>query len=174
MRSGMWHRSAIEYAKEEAALESKAEIAQYAAVVKERLDETVENPVVVLQSLHRANDALYETLMDLEVSQSERYAESISTFESSYDELTKNTLEALQLYCSKLRDVELAYHERLVAAGNELMEKLASDHAEHVLPEEARSLLQDKDTMMGAINAAHDARVARLDAKVGREDTEAK
>ena len=30
---------------------------------------------------------------------------------------------------------------------------------------QARALLGDKDTAMGVINAAHDARVARLDAK---------
>ena len=33
------------------------------------------------------------------------------------------------------------------------------------MAEEVRAMLQDKDTLMGVINAAHDARVARLDAK---------
>jgi len=155
---------AMEHAKAAAAAESKGEITKYNALAKESLSQGAENPLAILQSLHRANDALYDTLMDLEVSQSERYAESISTFESAYDELTKRTLEALQTYCGKLRDLESAYHERLVAAGSELLERVASDHADNI-PDEARSLLQDKDTLMGVINSAHDARVSRLDAK---------
>ena len=32
----------------------------------------MEHPHAVLQTLHKANEALYEKLMDLEVSQSER------------------------------------------------------------------------------------------------------
>jgi len=102
--------------------------------------------------------------MDLEVSESERYAESISTFESSYDELTKRTFECLQVYFGKLRDLETAYHEKVIAAGSELLERVATDHADYI-PDEARTLLSDKDTCMGVINGAHDARVARLDAK---------
>ena len=51
-----------------------------------------------------------------------------------------------------------------MAAGGELLEKVAADQAEY-MSEEARAMLQDKDTLMGVINAAHDARVARLDAK---------
>lgn len=156
--------TAMEHAKGEAASESKAEIGKYTALAKQSLSESSENPVAILQTLHKANDALFERLMDLEVSQSERYAESISTFESSYDELTKRTFEVLQAYFGKLRDLETAYHERLIAAGSELLERVASDHADNI-PEEARALLQDKDTVMGVINAAHDARVARLDAK---------
>jgi hypothetical protein len=154
----------MDFAKSAAAAESQAEIARYDLLAKQSLGEATENPVAVLQALHRANDALYEKLMDQEVSQSERYAQSISTFESTHDELTKRTLELLQGYFGKLRDAESAYHERLVAAGSELLERVASDHADNI-PDEARALLQDKDTLMGVINAAHDARVARLDAK---------
>ena len=66
--------------------------------------------------------------------------------------------------CRSLRDLETAYHEKLIAAGSELLERVATDRADSI-PEEARALLGDKDTAMGVINAAHDARVARLDAK---------
>ena len=41
----------------------------------------MENPTATTTMLHKANDALYEKLMDLEVSSSERYAESIPTFD---------------------------------------------------------------------------------------------
>jgi len=156
--------TAMDYAKAEASAESKAEIARYSTLAKATLSETGENVVAVLQTLHKANDALFEKLMDLEVSQSERYAESISTFESAYDELTKRTFEVLQVFFAKLRDLETSYHERLVAAGSELLERVVSDHADNI-PVEARTLLQDKDTLNGVINVAHDARVARLDAK---------
>ena len=33
------------------------------------------------------------------------------------------------------------------------------------LPEDARLLLQDKDTLLGALGAAHDQRISKLDAK---------
>ena len=157
-------QGALDYAKAEAAAESKSEIAKYAALAKRSLTEATEQPYAVIQMLHKANEALYEKLMDLEVSSSERYAESISAFESAYDELTKKTLEQLVIFCQKLRDLEAAYHERLVTGGGELLEKVAAEQAEY-MAEEARAMLQDKDTLMGVINGAHDARVARLDAK---------
>jgi len=114
--------------------------------------------------LHKANDALYEKLMDLEISSSERYAESISAFESAFDELTKKTLEVISNYFGKLRSMEAAYHERLVVGATELLEKVAADQAEY-MAEEVKAMLQDKDALMTIVNAAHDARVARLDAK---------
>jgi len=156
--------AAIEHAKEEAAAESKAEIAKYNALAKRSLTDTTEQPHAVVQTLHKANDALYERLMDLEVSSSERYAESISAFESSYEEQTKRTFEVITQFFQRLRDLEATYHERLVGAGGELLEKVANDQAEY-LPDEVRLMLQDKDTCQGFINSAHDARVARLDAK---------
>lgn len=102
--------------------------------------------------------------MDLEISSSERYADSIHGFDSAYEELTKKTLDVISGFFAKLRDFEANYHDRLVAAGSELLEKVAADQAEY-MAEEVRAMLQDKDTLMGVINAAHDARVARLDAK---------
>ena len=157
---------ALDYAKAEASAESKAEIATYNALAKKLLTDASnsEQPYAMIQTLHKANEALYEKLMDMEVSSSERYAESISAFESAYDELTKKTLEQLVVFCQKLRDIEAAYNERVVSAAGELLEKVAADQADY-MAEEVRAMLQDKDTFMGIVNGAHDARVARLDAK---------
>jgi len=156
---------ALEHAKAEASAEMKREIATYNALAKRSLGaESSEQTYAMIQQLHKANEALYERLMDLEVSSSERYAESISAFESAYDELTKKTIEQTGIFFGKLRDLEAAYHERLVAGAAELLEKVAADQGDN-LPEDARSMLSDKDTTMGALNTAHDARVARLDAK---------
>jgi len=156
--------AAIEYAKVEAAVESKAELSEYIALAKRSLTDGSGESYAVLQALHKANDALYEKLMDLEISSSERYADSIHGFDSAYEELTKKTLDVISGFFAKLRDFEANYHDRLVAAGSELLEKVAADQAEY-MAEEVRAMLQDKDTLMGVINAAHDARVARLDAK---------
>ena len=117
-----------------------------------------------MNMLSKANDALYETLMDQEISSSERYAESISAFESNYEALSKRTQEETQAFFAKLRELESAYHERLIVAGGELLEKVAADQAEY-MPEDVKGMLQDKDTLMGVVNGAHDARVTRLDAK---------
>uniref|UniRef100_A0A7S3F2K4 Uncharacterized protein n=1 Tax=Haptolina ericina TaxID=156174 RepID=A0A7S3F2K4_9EUKA len=102
--------------------------------------------------------------MDLEMSQSERYAESISAFEGNFDELSKRTLEVSQTFFGKLRDYEGQYHEKLNNAGLEVLEKVAASDVES-FPEEARTLLGDKDTLLSAISTAHDMRVAKLDAK---------
>ena len=66
--------TALEYAKAQANAESKAEIARYDALTKASLSEAMDNPLATLQMLHKANDALFVTLMDAEVSQSERCA----------------------------------------------------------------------------------------------------
>ena len=63
-------------------------------------------------------------LMDLEMGAAERYVETISAFESAYDELSKKTLEQSTNFFQKLRDLEAAYNERLLAAGAELLEKM--------------------------------------------------
>jgi len=152
---------ALNHAKAQAAAESKAEIAKYSALAKKCLaDPTLPG----IQTLHKSNDYLYERLMDIEVSSSERYSESISVFESSYDELTKRTLEVTQGFFGKLRDFEAAYHERLVSVCTDLLDKVAAEQADY-MPVDTRAMLQDKDALLGVVNAAHDARVARLDAK---------
>jgi len=156
--------AALEYAKAEAAAEAKRDIGEYSALAKKLLTEAGEQPYAIIQQLHKANEALYEKLMDNEVSASERYAESIATFDAAYDELIKRTLETTSAFFGRLRDMEAAYHERIVTACAELLEKVAADQGEYI-PEDARGMLSDKDTAMGVINTAHDARVSRLDAK---------
>ena len=77
-------QTALDHAKGEADRESKVKIAEYDALAKSSLTGDVDNPTQALQMLHKANDALYEQLMDLEISESERYAESIPPFEPIY------------------------------------------------------------------------------------------
>jgi len=159
---------ALGAAKAAASAEAKAEIAKYAKLQKRSLqrakEDTTDHPHALLQTLHKANEALYEKLMDLEISASERYAESILAFENSYDELTKRTLDAVAAFFARLRDMESEYHDKLTTLGSDTLEKVATSDIEN-FPEEIRSLLSDKDTLMGAINSAHDSRVSRLDAK---------
>ena len=90
-------------------------------------------PHAVPQTLHKANEALYEKLMDLEISSSERYAESIKAFESNYDELTKRTLEQMAAFFGKLRDLESEYHEKIINLGTEALEKGAAQHTPRTL-----------------------------------------
>jgi len=160
--------SALAKAKAEAAAESKDEIAKYQGLQKRSLlgmrEEGAEHPHAVLQMLHKANDALYEKLLDMEMSQSERYAESIKAFESAYDDLVKRTLEGTGAFFGRLRDFEAEYHEKLLSAAAEVLERVIGSDID-AFPEEARALLADKDTIMTAVNGAHDQRVAKLDAK---------
>lgn len=160
--------AALANAKQKSDNDSKAEIAKYRALKKRSLGEVSagEQPQAVVQALQEANAALYEKLMDLEMGAAERYVETISAFESAYDELSKKTLETSTTYFQRLRDLEAAYHERLLAAGTELLEKFVAQSGEvEGLSEEAKMLVHDKDTLFGALNTAHDARISRLDAK---------
>jgi len=161
--------AALDSSKAEASAESKTEISKYQKQSKRSLlgarEEGADHAVhAVLQQLHKANEALYEKLMDLEISSSERYAETIKAFESNFDELTKRTLECMATFFGKLRDLEAEYHEKLINLGMEALEKVAASDIEN-FPEDVRTLLGDKDTLMGAIAMAHDTRVSRLDAK---------
>ena len=47
------------------------------------------HPAAAVETLTQANDALYELLMDIELSQVERYAAAIMAFEVAYDGLSK-------------------------------------------------------------------------------------
>lgn len=78
--------------------------------------------------------------------------------------MSKRTIELTQVFFGKLRDLEAAYHERVISASAQLLDKVAADQAEY-MTDEVRTILQDKDSLLGVVNAAHDARVARLDAK---------
>ena len=73
-------------------------------------------------------------------------------------------LQVISAFFGRLREVETAYNERIVAGGTELIEKVAAEQGEY-MAEDVRTMLSDKDTCMGILNGAHDARVARLDAK---------
>jgi len=154
--------SALEEAKAQGAVEAKEEIAKYGALKKKTMIECGQQlQTQQLQMLQKANTALYETLMDLEMAQVERYAASISSFDLSYDELSKKTQEATTGFFGRLRDLEAAYHERAIAAATEMMEN--KDDKLEGLSEEAKTLLQDKETLMNTLNGAHDAKVSRLD-----------
>ena len=160
--------TALAAAKEQSGNESKGEIAKYKVLKKRSLGEGAggEQPQALIQTLRDANGALYEKLMDLEMGAAERYVETISAFESAYDELSKKTLEQSTNFFQRLRELEAAYHERLLAAGSELLEKMSASQGElEGLSEEAKMLAHDKDTLFGALNTAHDARISRMDAK---------
>ena len=114
---------ALEYAERRGIRRSQGRLPPTTPAKKLTDASNSEQPYAMIQTLHKANEALYEKLMDMEVSSSERYAESISAFESAYDELTKKTLEQLVVFCQKLRDIEAAYNERVVSAAGELLGK---------------------------------------------------
>ena len=101
--------AALDYAKAEAAAESKALIAEYNALAKHTLTDSTEQPYAAIQSLHKANEALYE-LMDLEVSSSGTRNRSppSRSLRRACEEDGWVTVQFFQ----KLRDMEAGYHER--------------------------------------------------------------
>ena len=90
-------------------------------------------------------DALFAKLMDLEMSASERYSESIHSFESSYEELVKKTFEVASF--GGLREIETACNEKIIAGGSELIEKVAAEQGAGYGGGGAHDVL-DKDTCL--------------------------
>lgn len=166
-------------AKQASAAEAMTEIAKFAAL-KKQIQLTLaadganegasQQQVAVLRKANgdqrdpNSTGSLYDTLMDLEMAQVEAYQTTISAFEANYDGLTKRAQETLAVFFGKLRDLEAAYHERQGVAAAELLERVTANEGEG-LSEEAKMMLQDKETLQNALNAAHDARVSRLDQK---------
>uniref|UniRef100_A0A7S3W3S7 Dynein regulatory complex subunit 3 n=2 Tax=Choreotrichia TaxID=141411 RepID=A0A7S3W3S7_9SPIT len=165
--------AALDEAKAENAAEAQAEIAKYNALKKRLLSEAPEGeplPSAVVQSLNKANATLYETLMELEMSQVERYAESISAFEGCYEELSKRLQEASVAFYNKVRELESAFTQKLEAVATSLNgeeEESRYVDPEERLSDEMKALLNDRETLSNLLNAAHDTRVGNLD---GRED----
>jgi len=158
-------------AKTEGTAEAQRQIAQYRHLVKRAQHDAGASGLTPSQlgAMQEANGALYEALMDMEMSQVERYGETIGAFESAYEELSKRLQETGSTFFNRARELEGAFTQKLEAAASELAEEEAAREAgsaeDEAVPEEVRTLLGDRETLTNALTQAHDTRVAQLDAR---------
>mmetsp|Transcript_9653 Transcript_9653/g.15802 ORF Transcript_9653/g.15802 Transcript_9653/m.15802 type:complete len:558 (+) Transcript_9653:161-1834(+) len=141
-----------------------------------------------LNSLRNENDKLLDDLMEIEVQQVEQFEVLVREFEKNFAEVVQVVLEATQAHFARLRDLENNFHEKISEIGAQQLEHYAAaieaeavaaadgvdeedEHGEAdemaQFSEEARALLQDKDTLVNALNASHDFHTGRID---GKED----
>eukprot|EP00294_Goniomonas_avonlea_P008177 CAMPEP_0114559746 /NCGR_PEP_ID=MMETSP0114-20121206/11084_1 /TAXON_ID=31324 /ORGANISM="Goniomonas sp, Strain m" /LENGTH=706 /DNA_ID=CAMNT_0001745233 /DNA_START=21 /DNA_END=2137 /DNA_ORIENTATION=+ len=128
-----------------------------------RFAESHEN-VVRLKDLKVACGQLGDDLMELELRQTEEEQSLNLDFERRYQDDLTTTIEYINGYFMKLRELENARHDKAMTMANEEMEKFANNMLEDVT-EEAAGLLQDKEALVNALNSSHDLHLSKIDAK---------
>eukprot|EP00959_Pyramimonas_sp_CCMP1952_P444099 9297779-Pyramimonas_sp.AAC.3 len=106
--------------------------------------------------------------MDLEMEMVEVIDKLIQEFERSYAELVDVGKGILNNYFVQIRDLEAVYFDAVTATAQALLDDYSQGKIEpEDTVEEARALLSDKDTLMNAVQASHDAHTTKID---GLED----
>mmetsp|Transcript_22613 Transcript_22613/g.27292 ORF Transcript_22613/g.27292 Transcript_22613/m.27292 type:complete len:515 (-) Transcript_22613:220-1764(-) len=119
-----------------------------------------------LQLPRQENQNLRDKLMELEMQTVEIVSELCGEFERNYSELVDGNKGQYNGYFAQIRDLENAYFETVSVHAMSLLDEYAQGKMEDI-HDEARTLLQDKDTLLNAIQASHDAHTSKID---GLED----
>ena len=88
--------------------------------------------------------------------------EKITNYENKFSEIKISCLEGQQSYFRIVEEHENNYTRDLMQLVNELLEKASKEELPGDIPDEASSLLIDRDTCMNAITGSHDIHVGRL------------
>jgi len=120
-----------------------------------------------LKDLHDKNAELHDKLMEFEMQIVDVVADLVQEFDRNYSEIVDGNKSHVSGYFTQIRELEDAYFESTTANAMALLEKFASGEIEEIVSDEARAVLQDKDTLLNAIQASHDAHTTKID---GLED----
>ena len=118
--------------------------------------------LIDLDPLQATLSSLISSLMDLEMRQVEQCEEIIGEYETKYFEIKQACLDGQQNYFRLVEEHENNYTRDLMQLVNELLEKAIKEELPEDLPDEANSLLIDRDACMNAITGSHDIHVGRL------------
>jgi len=119
----------------------------------------------VLAEPKARNEKMRDELSELEMQMVEVMDDLNQEFERSFQDLVDGTKQAVSTYFSTIRDLEIVYFEAVTANALRLMEEYASGKIDpDEYSDDARALLADKDTLMNAIQASHDAHTSKIDA----------
>ncbi|PRP81770.1 leucine-rich repeat-containing protein 48-like [Planoprotostelium fungivorum] len=66
---------------------------------------------------------------------------------------------------SKLRDLETAFHDRMLTVVMQEMAKFSKNELEHELPEEMKAILADKEALTNVVNASHDSQIMHIESR---------
>lgn len=129
---------------------------------------TVSDPDILEKKLGELSDevtSLWDVLMGLEMQLVDQLEESIKDFERNMADMVGTFAENVQEFVSQLRDLETHFHEKLSDIAVVTLEKLMKNELEEELPDDVRMLFVDKDTIMNAVSASHDAHTFKIDNK---------
>ncbi|XP_064406106.1 dynein regulatory complex subunit 3-like isoform X2 [Halichondria panicea] len=121
-----------------------------------------------LKELETAIESLDHDLMRLEMQLVEQLDDLIKDFELKYsNDIVGPFKEQVQSHMTQLRDLENNHHEKVTEIGTTMLEKFVKNQLDEEPHEDLRVLFMDKDTLVSALNNAHDTHMLIID---GRED----
>lgn len=109
--------------------------------------------------------ALKDQLMELELQVVEVLGGLLQEFDRAYSELAETNKGHYNSYFTQVRDLQNSFFNQLTSVAMTVYEKYNQENSDvESLPEDARLLLQDKDSLMNALQASHDVHMGRIDA----------
>lgn len=124
-----------------------------------------------LRGLLEENEVLQLRLMELEFVCFGEVHDLWQEFEEKYQTLVDENKQNFANYFGGLRTAENQCSETIIAQAIGLLEYYSINDMDEVKNEDVRTMLRDKDVIMGAISASHDAHTLKIDSS---EDTKMK
>jgi hypothetical protein len=146
---------------------AKEVVVAYERLKKRTLRELRSDPGMaesLLKAPRAENEAMLDSLMDLEMRTVEVIAKRSGEFDSYYAEIIDKNKQNYTAFFTSMRELENAYFEGASAAALALLEQYANGEVSVEGNEVGQALLADKDALMNSVQGSHDAHTSRLDA----------
>lgn len=132
-----------------------------------------------LKALQVDADRLAAQLLDQEMQMAEQMEATLDLYDTNLNDLRLGKLAEHQTFFRAMEQVEGKYFEAVQRLGEDLLKQASEDGANtEDLGDELASLLQERDSLLGAISGSHDAHVsviiAREDALTAKENQRSK
>ncbi|KAK9824206.1 hypothetical protein WJX72_008534 [[Myrmecia] bisecta] len=142
-------------------------VRSFEKVIKQALRSIQDDPgsgEAALKGPRERNEALHEALLALEMETVDILQDLLQQLDRNYSELADASRGFFTTYFATVRDLDNRFFENCATAALTALEKYASDAGDmEGLPDEARQLLADKDSLISTVQAAHDVHSQHLD-----------
>jgi hypothetical protein len=105
--------------------------------------------------------------MEFEMQNVDIVADLVGEFDRNYSEIVDGNRGHIGNFFTQIRELEDRYYEGVTASAMGMLEKFSSGEMDDSVSEDSKTILQDKDTLMNAIQAHHDYHTTTID---GQED----
>ncbi|XP_009869672.1 PREDICTED: leucine-rich repeat-containing protein 48 [Apaloderma vittatum] len=106
---------------------------------------------------------LSEALMTLEILIADQLEERIENFKRNIGVIASTFTENIKGMMTQCRDLENRHHAKLLEISVTALEKLAENDLDEDLPDDVRTLLVDKNTIVNAVNTSHSICLQKID-----------